>query len=579
LAEHAALARTLQRFCATWVVLATAPPAATLAAQEQRLDHYGLGPERLRALCAPTQSVDPATLGRLQHNLEARVRDAGAREAAWRSYGCVLSLLYAAARQDGRELSRLAVPAVRAFAKVLERDPGDELAAAGLATLAFDLSEGPDLATANQNAESFAALAYGSVKAGVRTPIVLRMCTEFAFVTSDITTARYCIDRALAAGRDSSWQLIRAAWLAFLDGNRESGTALFDRAVAVAHDSAALADVGWHLRRLTGQAVLSAWPGLTDRERVEWVHGHYRRDGDDAAMTYADALARFEGDLPMHGPLFEHCPFDIVRNGAHMALDRNGCRQADDQRRPIGIIAALSRLWDPASGRPLGVLTYALDRSNLSIDATPTSRSTAVQLNWRVLEWRDGQWTDSTLEVRLPIANDLKAPPYVSGFLLVTPANGTYSWTLTARQRGDFGATSFDAAVGPVGRPFEISDVILGVPEQRLSWKLGEDSIVLAPLNTVPRHKPLELYFQVRNERESGEFTTAIVLRRISQGNIDPKPELSIKFPYRARLGIDGIHRQIDVSRATGNAHQLVVQILDRAGSVVAESNINLFIH
>ena len=209
-----------------------------------------------RHACAPsalpTQSIDPATLVRLQHDLEARVHDAGASDAAWRSYGCVLSLLYAAAPQDGRELSRLAVPAVRAFAKVLERDPGDELAAAGFATLAFDLSEGPDLATANQNAESFAALAYESVKAGVRTPIVLRMCTEFAFVTSDITTARYCIDRALAAGRDSSWQLIRAAWLAFLDGNRASGTALFDRAIAIAHDSAALADVAWHARRLTG---------------------------------------------------------------------------------------------------------------------------------------------------------------------------------------------------------------------------------------------------------------------------------------------------------------------------------------
>jgi hypothetical protein len=166
----------------------------------------------------------------------------------------------------------------------------------------------------------------------------------------------------------------------------------------------------------------------------------------------------------------------------------------------------------------------------------------------------------------------------VSGFLLVTPASGTYSWTLSARQRSGFGATSFDAAVGPVGRPFELSDVMLGVPEQGLVWRLGEDTIVLAPLNTVPRHKPLELYFQVRNERESGEFTNAIVLRRITQGNIEPTPELSIKFPYRARIGIDGIHRLIDVSRATGNAHQLVVQILDRGGSVVAESDINLFI-
>jgi hypothetical protein len=404
------------------------------------------------------------------------------------------------------------------------------------------------------------------------------MCTEFAFVTADITTARYCIDRSLAAGRDSSWQLIRSAWLAFLDGNRGSGTALFDRAITVAHDSAALADVGWHLRRLTGHAVISAWSGLTDRERVAWTHGHYRRDGDDAALTYADALARFEGDLPLHGPLFEQCPFDIVRNGAHLPLNRNGCREGDELLRPIGVIAGMSRLWDPASGEPIGVLTYALERSTLSIDATPTSRSTTVQLNWRVLEWRDGQWTDSTLDVRLPLANDLKAPPYLSGFVLVKPANGTYSWTLSARQPGEFGATSFDAAVGPPGTPFELSDVLLGVPEQGLYWKLGEDSIVLAPLTTVPRHKPLDIYFQVRNERESGEYTTAIVLRRIASGNIDQKPELSIKFPYRARIGIDGIHRQIDVSRATGNAHQLVVQILDRAGTVVAESNINLFI-
>ena len=561
-----------------WIAAALMVAASGLTAQEQRLDHYGLGAARLRTLCAAAQPADPAALVRLQRDLESRVHDAGASDVVWRSYGCVLSLRYAAASENGLDVSRLALPAARAFAQVLERNPEDVLAASGLATLAFDLAEGPDLAAAINNEKAFAELAYAAVKAGVRTPIVLRMCTEFMFATSDITTARFCNDRALAAGDDSSWQMMRGAWLAFLDGNRPSGVALFDRAIAAAHDSAALADVAWHVRRLTGNAALSAWSGLTDRERVEWTHGHYRRDGDDAAMTYGDALARFEGDVPLHGPLFEHCPFDIIRNGAHMPLDRNGCRQADEQLRPIGVTAAISRLWDPASGQPIGLLTYALDRSNLSLDVTPTSRSTTVQLNWRVLEWRDGQWTDSTLEVRLPIANDLKAPPYVSGFLLVKPANGTYSWTLAARQRGDFGATSFDAAVAPPDGPLDLSDLILGVPEQHLSWKLGQDSIVLAPLNMVPRHQPLELYFQVRNERDSGEYTTAIMLRRITAGNIDPKPELSIKVPYRARVGIDGLHRQIDVSRATGNAHQLVVQILDSAGSVVAEANVNLFI-
>ncbi|MGH7523974.1 MAG: hypothetical protein ACREK8_06685, partial [Gemmatimonadales bacterium] len=140
------------------------------------------------------------------------------------------------------------------------------------------------------------------------------------------------------------------------------------------------------------------------------------------------------------------------------------------------------------------------------------------------------------------------------------------------------GQRTGDASVAPADSAFVLSDLVLGVPEQGLSWQLGADTVYLAPWNVVPRRKLLELYFQLRNAKVSGPLTTRIVLRRITAGVIDSIAELSISFPTTAHIGIEGMHRQLDLSRFKGLAHHLEVEVIDSRGSVAATSSANLFI-
>lgn len=551
--------------------------AASLAAQEKRPDHSRFTAGRLSTLCRSGQAADSSTLRQRREDLGAQLRANPADTALWHAFACVLSLQYALSPGGAGTITTLAMPAIRAWAHLLADDPADSVGATGLATLAFDLAGGPGLPNAIVNADGFASLAYAAVRAGVTAPIVFRLCTEFAFLTSDVATARYCNHRALATGRDSTWQLIRSAWFAYLNDDRRTGAAQFDRAIAVAHDSISLSEAEWHAARLAGGALPSGWTALNDSSRVAWMHANIV-NSSALAEPYAVVLSRFEGDVPEHGPMFASCPFDVIRNGMHVAVDRRLCRVPTAPVRRIDVAADLMRLWDPASGQPIAIVTYAFDHSALTVNTTADARVATVQLEWRIWAEQSSEWTDSSLEVRLPMVNDLLAPRFVSGYLLVKPPHGMYSWTLFVRQPGRSGQRTGDAAVAPADSSFVLSDLVLGVPEQGLSWQLGADTVYLAPWNVVPRHKLLELYFQLRNTAVNGAFTTRIVLRRISAGTIDSVPELSISFPLTARIGIEPMHRQLDLARFPGTSHHLEVQVLDPHGSVAASSSANLFI-
>ncbi|MGH7524347.1 MAG: hypothetical protein ACREK8_08580, partial [Gemmatimonadales bacterium] len=368
-----------------------------LAAQGMRLDHHALT-KQLSALCRADEASDSSALQQRRAELAAKLHTDPADTALWHAFACVVSLQYARSSGEPAATTALAMPAIRAWARLLEDNPADSRAVTGIATLAFELAGGPGLPNAILNADGFATLAYAAVHAGVSVPIVLRLCTEFAFLTSDVTTARYCNHQALATGRDSTWQLIRGAWFAFLNDERPAAAMLFDQAIAAANDSASLAEAAWHVGRLARGALDSGWSGLHDSARVAWVHAHIA-SSDSVAEPYPVALAHFEGDVPQHGPMFAVCPFDVIRNGMHVAVDQRSCRVPTAPVRRIGVAADLMRLWDPASGEPIAILTYALDRKALTVNTSSEARVATVALNWRIWEWQSSEWTDSSLAV------------------------------------------------------------------------------------------------------------------------------------------------------------------------------------
>jgi hypothetical protein len=501
--------------------------AVTATAQDTRLDHYGLGPARLRALCASAHPGNAATLFQQSLRLQLALRQRDATVDSWRTYGCVSSLLYAEVPREasGRDtvVSHNARPAIDAFITVLDSMPGDSIAATGLAALALDISGGSNVNAILGYIPAFAQAGYRAVRAGVTVPAVMRMCTDFALADADMATARYCSGRAFALGVDSTWHLLRASRLAYMGDDPVAGGYLHGLAAAVARDSGAIGEVTWN-----------------SNEPAEFPES-----------------------------IFALCPLSVTLNGTRMPADRSRCTGSTPHPlKQIGLTFTVTQLWNPATGLPLSLVMYVMQEPSLLLTFAPTSRSALVDFDVRRYEWETGRWIDTTSTIRVPVPNDFSTD--LTGYFLFSPPAAISTWTLEALQPGRRGGESVDNA-WPIGAgPYSLSDLVLGSPEQHTSLILADDTIMLAPLVTVRRSKPFDLYYQLRSDSAGPGFTTRILLRHIEGGHVTPAPELTFTFASPVARGINPIHRQIDLSRVAKGDHQLEVMVVDAAGRVVA---------
>jgi hypothetical protein len=576
------------------LVLALAAAAVTQArAQAERLDHHGLAIPRLRALCATRA---PGSL------LELEARQRVLRDSAfkperradadlWSALGCVSAMLYVKSPIVTVRGMTAQVPNVlqasSAFSRVSQLRPTDSVAAIGLATIVLDLGEGSDVTLLLAQIHDLSRVSYDAVRAGVTSPIVLRMCTEFALVAADFATARRCMDRALEQGADSSWHLERAAILSFLIGNDFAGAAWFEGALAVAHDSAAQADIAWRVKALIDTVAIpparirEEWRSLSDSERIVWLR---RNVEHGAALRGDDELyfRRLAGSLLSPrtlDPVLARCPPVIFRNGAEQDADHSACASGMlGGAKPIALSGQLLRLWNPATGAPIGVIGYSLERQGLAPDTGRfDSRTVSVALNVRQFEWETGGWVDTTLRATLPLPSDYRSPP-VTGYLMLPLFRGTLTWTFAALQTGHYGAISTEGPLALGDRGYTLSDLVLGVTEQGLSLPLDGDTITLAPLNIVKRKKPVELYYQLRTENTTAELHTDIVLHRIVKGEIMPDAEITMSSRTTLHSGINAMHRELDIGSLVSGDHQLDLKLRDGAGNIVAQRTVNLLV-
>jgi len=572
------------------ILLAIIPAAA---GAQSRLDHPGLGIPRIKALCSPLEHPGLSSLFKRRDSLASLLGSPEGRRNpdTWRAAGCVNGLLYLdepMVRNRGVVVrARTASMALTGFSQASTLRPGDSIAALGMAALALDFAESDDATAIIGRISSLAAAAYGAVRAGVTAPIVLRMCTEFQIADGDFATARYCSHRALERGVDSTWHLERRALLAFLEDSPDIGATWFEIALAAAHDSAARDDIAWRVRWIADTnwarpgAIPSAWRTLSDSARIMWVREHLANGapaGDDIGR-YISVLQHAFSTPMVQGPVFERCPIMITNNGAEQAADRKGC--LSDSYSPgkrIGLTGVLLRLWDPETGNPLGLLGYTLDRRVIRSDEGDFDHRIAnAAITLRQYEWETTSWRDTTIGVKVAIPNTLSGAP-LPGVAVFPVFPGTVTWSIAAKQGMNYGALSTDGMQALDVGPLTLSDLVLGVEEQGVSFPLRDDTIVLAPQNVVKKQRPLELYFQLRSDVAMDSLRANIVLRRIVQGKIETTPELTMVDRLIVRPGITPVHRQLNIAHIGGNDHQLEVQIVNKAGQIVARRAVNLLV-
>ncbi|MCB9505563.1 MAG: hypothetical protein H6692_05405 [Gemmatimonadales bacterium] len=133
-----------------------------------------------------------------------------------------------------------------------------------LAVLALDQSRlrDPDTILAQVQREAIS---------GPATPATVRACVVLAREAGRPSVALACLEAGLAAGGDSTWQLLARARLAAAEADTASTSTLVRRALTSAADAAAWREVGWHLRWFLDPEEWDEWSTLPDGDRARWV--------------------------------------------------------------------------------------------------------------------------------------------------------------------------------------------------------------------------------------------------------------------------------------------------------------------
>jgi hypothetical protein len=549
---------------ATVLTLAALALTTRLEAQDTRIDRFGAGWARLDTICAV---ITPPSETGLTDRLRQlpNFNSPAAPDSIKRKAGCLLALLYAHQSELWNRIKDWqdegGPAALTYFTAVLADTATDVTAGNALAALALDLSVATPLKIITGYRQQVADAMYAAVHAGNESPIVLRACTRFNLVVGDLATARYCSAKALREGADSSWHLIRWSWLASLHHDSTNAARLMQLAIARAHDSASSGEVHWFLAK---------------------VSAHYKdtMTPADSAAAFAHGLKDAEAEPDFLGDLYAQCPIWLVEHGSHSRSAQDDCTHAyGNPDVPIATVGHLFRLWSPTTQAPIALVAYSVPRSDIDLAARDQPTVVHVDLDLRQWDWASGGWSDTTAQHQRLVPGPVGKTSYFSGAFVTTPTPGPNSWSLVVTQYGRYGRTSVDGTVPLATGPLVLSDLVAGVRSQGLTWTLGRDTVVLAPLGTVSPHEPMTLFYQIRNMGPARTLISSVVLRHISHGRIEPNPVITIHFRTDVGAGLTSVERDLDLSRIRSDDYHLTVQLLGTHGAVLAEREADLLVH
>lgn len=252
--------------------------------------------ERILALCPKPPGATRSDL----LSLELRQSDAaplrGGAADKWTRLGCTRALL-SLSDAFPREGARMPVGAswvtgaLGALQQALDDHPADSLAASLLSVLAVSRTH-----TAEEG--SLRREVISASRRGIHTPDLLRACAELALAGGQDSVARRCAEEDLRLGRDSTWQLLRLARLAFRKADTVAGSAAFELAAASARDSTDLDEVRWHLQWFLWPDELVEFPDIPREVRRTWMHARLAsrdvRDGQPPGSRLAEHFRRLE---------------------------------------------------------------------------------------------------------------------------------------------------------------------------------------------------------------------------------------------------------------------------------------------
>jgi hypothetical protein len=581
-----------------------------------QVDQHGTGPARIRSLCAKGRPADFNHLADLQDRLAQQLeRDSSL--TVIEDLACARALLFALGAPHVREAPGMPVGqswadgAVSAAMRGLQRFPGNTQLAEMLGIILQEVlparypvapdPNGERMDTRNTDLPGAAAAIYGAIQWGARSAGLFRSCTSLMIDLGDLTTAHDCSVRALAEGHDSTWHLLRLASVAFLTADTVTGMQAMELAALVAHDAAARAELGWHLESAAGQCRAcrvagalnpsatqnykpgdnlsaterSTWFALPDSAVSRWIWAAITerlplQDGEGynrlkaLATPMLSAVWRQASLVP--ATLIRHFIYTSYGGGTFRAcgkgLDTISCQppKVPDEKHHLVVAADAWRLWDPVSGAPIQLLGLALPVRGMEFTGRGADRSATVDINFR--QWTlPGTWRDTGFvrQVRVPESAGDDGTYLTS---LVIPGADLPSWIVMVSQSTlRRGGSYLDLRPTVSGTDLELSDLVLGSPEQGLVWNSGVTAGSLAPIHAFSRKQTIQLYYQVRADTARPTVNVRITVRRIVDGLPTDQSVISVAAVTTVKRGINEAQRELDLSRLPPGDYELGVEI------------------
>lgn len=543
--------------------------ALLLALQVQPLmpvDRPEYFPAWTRQLCRVPNPNDHHELVAREAQLAGSANRKSPPASVWGPLGCMRALLAA----NGATASEgLLMPVGTSWARgslstlllALDAQPGDARSAALIAAFAID-SKTLWISAQNSLFENVAVAVRRAVESGVSLPLVYRACTRLLIAAGDVATARDCSHRAMMAGYDSTWHWLRLSRLAFSAEDSGAGVAAFDRAALAANDSVAVNEL---LNTFFEKANWKRWLAQPPATRVRWAHDSIfplQEPGPDSA-SFASRLAE----------QFDGLPGDDGRSAYWWCME-----EFEEACTGIGVrgettlwaAGRLHQFWDAATGAPMALVTYGIRIGELETHRTGEFRTLDPAVTIRTWDNTTARWTDTALTPHLTFPAAASKRAFVTGLAVLPVTSGVSSWTLSVRQSESHRGRTFDDQHPPLGDgPLALSDLLLGDEQEGLPWEYGSRSMFVAPLGHVTRSEAVQLYYQLRSDRERPRLRINIIVHRVDPDTTEDGPAMQVGFETKADAGISDRPILLDLARLTPGSYRLEVFAADPATSTI----------
>lgn len=283
-----------------------------------------------------------------------------------------------------------------------------------------------------------------------------------------------------------------------------------------------------------------------------------------ASFTGLPDRFRLQGASPVGLPVNEM--LDLRREDQKLIVeattkDNNAARLP----RHLETSAQFLRLWHPHSGAVLALVPWAIAADDLTDGISKKDRTINLRLELRWYDPVSGESRDSALVGVIPRPKHSGSDAFVSGVAVMPASPGVTAWSVMAVRDSTASGRVFTTAAEPLATgPLQLSDLVLGVADHGVSWAGPSGPVVLAPLATVQRKTPVQLYYQLRNTLAATELVTTVSVAKV--GQLDAPPAFNVTFRHQVTPGINEVRREVDLKRLTPGRYLLTVVVSDEEG-------------